>query len=82
MTINENRSTGWRDRVKDRLKVLGMTQEALARKIGVTRSAITHYLAGRRVPSLNQFEKLAEVLKANPSWLQFGSSLETPAEKV
>src|SRR3990167_11168103 len=80
MTINENRSTGWRDRIKDRLKALGMTQEALARKIGVTRSAITHYLAGRRVPSLNQFEKLAEVLEASPGWLQYGPYIEIPNE--
>src|SRR3990167_10545913 len=82
MTINENRSTGWRDRIKERLKTLGMTQETLAKKIGITRSAICHYLAGRRVPSLHQFSKLAEVLEANPSWLQFGSPLEPPAQKV
>jgi SOS-response transcriptional repressor LexA len=73
---------GWQNRLKERLKALGMTQEALANKIGVTRSAITHYLAGRRVPSLSQFSKLAEVLEANPSWLQFGSPDETPAEKI
>ena len=73
---------GWQDRIKERLKTLGMTQETLAKKIGITRSAICHYLAGRRVPSLHQFSKLAEVLEANPSWLQFGSPLEPPAQKV
>ena len=73
---------GWQDRIKQRLKALGMTQESLAHKIGITRSAICHYLAGRRVPSLSQFSKLAEVLEAEPSWLQFGSPHETPAEKV
>lgn len=73
---------GWQNRIKERLKALGMTQDSLAKKIGVTRSAITHYLAGRRVPSLNQFSKLAEVLEANPSWLQFGSPHETQAEKI
>lgn len=72
----------WQSRIKERLKALGMTQDALAQKIGVTRSAITHYLTGRRVPSLRQFSKLAEVLEANPSWLQFGSPLESPAQKV
>lgn len=73
---------GWQHRIKERLKALGMTQDALARKIGVTRSAITHYLTGRRVPSLSQFSKLAEVLEANPSWLQFGSPLESPTQKI
>lgn len=82
MTVDEKKINGWQDRVKKRLRELGMTQDALARKMGVTRSAITHYLAGRRIPSLNQFSKLAQVLEANPGWLQFGSSLETPAEQV
>lgn len=72
----------WQNRIKERLKFLGMTQEALARKIGVTRSAITHYLAGRRVPTLSQFEKIAKILEANPAWLQFGSPDETTKEKV
>jgi transcriptional regulator with XRE-family HTH domain len=72
MNSNENKSFGWQDRIKERLKTLDMTQEKLARKSGVTRSAITHYLAGRRVPSLSQFAKLAEALETSPGWLQFG----------
>ena len=82
MTIDVEKSDTWQDRIKKRLRELGMTQETLAKKIGITRSAITHYLAGRRVPSLSQFEKLAEVLEANPSWLQFGSPDETTSDKI
>ena len=72
MTINVDKLDGWQDRVKARLKELGMTQDALAKKIGVTRSAITHYLAGRRAPSLNQFVELAKALETSPGWLQYG----------
>src|SRR3990167_8203680 len=64
----------WSIRVKSRMKELGMTQEMLAGKMGVTRGAITHYLAGRRMPPLKQFQKLAAILKADPAWLQFGTA--------
>lgn len=58
------------------MKELNMTQEILAQKMGITRGAVTHYLAGRRVPPLRQFQKLAAILKTDPAWLQFGTSEE------
>lgn len=72
----------WATRIKTRMKELGMTHEELANKLGITRGAITHYLAGRRVPPLKQFQKLASILKADPAWLQFGTKteLENPAK--
>lgn len=66
--------TTWSTRIKSRMKELDLTQETLARKMGITRGAVTHYLAGRRVPPLRQFQKLAAILKTNPAWLQYGSS--------
>ncbi len=62
----------WSNRLKERMKALHLTQEVLANKMGITRGAITHYLSGRRTPSLQQFKKLSAVLKADPAWLQFG----------
>jgi SOS-response transcriptional repressor LexA len=64
------------------MQEIGITQEALANEMGITRGAITHYLAGRRVPPLNQFAKLAAILKVQPAWLQFGESKkEAPSYK-
>jgi len=68
----------WEDRIRTRMKELGMTQEDLAAKLGITRGAVTHYLAGRRVPPLKQFQRMAAVLKADPAWLQFGANAEAP----
>jgi len=62
----------WTERIKLKMKELGLTQEELAHQLGITRGAITHYLSGRRVPPLKQFHKLATVFKADPAWLQFG----------
>lgn len=64
----------WAERVRTRMKELDLTQEDLANKLGVTRGAVTHYLAGRRVPPLRQFQKLAAILKVDPAWLQFGTT--------
>ena len=71
----------WEERVKSRMKELGLTQEMLAQKMGITRGAVTHYLAGRRVPPLKQFHKLAAVLKVDPVWLQYGVANITKNEK-
>lgn len=81
-TDNSENLSGWQDRIKQRLKALGMTQETLAKKIGITRSAICHYLAGRRIPSLSQFSKLAKVLESDPGWLQYGTEEKPSREKI
>lgn len=69
-----NNLNTWQDRIKARLIELNMTQEALAYKIGITRGAITHYLAGRRAPSLKTLSKIADALEINPSWLHYGET--------
>ena len=61
------------------MKELDFTQEELAKKIGITRSAVAHYVHGTRQPPLKQMIKLATVLKTDPAWLQFGKSQETSA---
>jgi len=71
----------WAKRIKSRIKEIGMTQETLATKLGLTRGAITHYLAGRRVPPLKQFQKIAAILKVDPAWLQFGTAHHEPPKK-
>ena len=62
----------WLTRMKQRMNELAMTQEVLANKIGITRSAVCHYLAKRREPTFKQFEKLAAALECEPAWLQYG----------
>lgn len=72
----------WASRIRSRMKELNMTHVELAEKLDVTRGAITHYLSGRRVPPLRQFQKLATILKADPAWLQFGSTHAIEPDKT
>lgn len=66
----------WSTRIRDRMKTLGLTQEMLANKMGITRGAVAHYLAARRIPPLGQFKKLAAILKTDPAWLHYGTNVE------
>ncbi len=65
----------WIDRVKERMALLGISREVLAQEMGVTYGAVTHYLTGRSVPPLGQFQKLAEILKTDPAWLHYGKQV-------
>lgn len=73
----DNDMNSWTGRLKTKMKELGLTQEELARKLGVTRSAVAHYVQGTRHPPVKQVVKLAAILKTDPSWLQFGKTQET-----
>lgn len=53
----------------------------LAVKLGVTRAAVTNYLSGRRVPPLQKFHRLANILKCDPAWLQYGIDNEVNSIK-
>lgn len=48
--------------VKERRKALGMSQEALAKKLGISKVAICWYETGERTPTMENFLKLADVL--------------------
>jgi SOS-response transcriptional repressor LexA len=75
-TVNMQTMKEWPKRIKQRMKVMGLTQEALASKMGITRGAVTHYLSGRRVPPMKQLEKMADILQTDAAWLQFGIARE------
>lgn len=61
------------NRIKDILKEKGITQQELADRLGVTRSAIVKTLAGN--PSQETFERIANILDV-PMWQLFASPKE------
>ncbi|MBV9575321.1 MAG: helix-turn-helix domain-containing protein [Gammaproteobacteria bacterium] len=68
----------WAGRLKIKMKEVGLTQEELARKLGLTRSAVAHYVQGTRHPPIKTVLKLATILNTDPAWLQFGKLQEQP----
>lgn len=61
------------NRIKDILKEKGITQQELADRLGVTRSAIVKTLAGN--PSQETLERIANILNV-PMWQLFASPKE------
>lgn len=65
-------ATSWMERARTLMQSRGISQEALAVSISCTRGAVGHYLNGRRSPSLEQMNRIAAALQADPAWLLFG----------
>ncbi len=58
MVTLENIQTALAEALKQRT----ITQEELARKIGVNQSMISHYITGRSMPALDTFSRICSVL--------------------
>lgn len=60
------------DRVKQRMKVLGITPIELSNLVGVSKGAITHWTNGTNQAGGKRLMKLAEVLQCDANWLATG----------
>jgi transcriptional regulator with XRE-family HTH domain len=49
-------------RIEEALEDRGWTRAELARRLGTTPSAVTHWLCGRRVPSLESALRLRDII--------------------
>lgn len=56
-------------RLRECLAEHDMKATELADRIGLNRSAITHYTTGTSCPKNDTAQKIAEVFKVNPLWL-------------
>jgi transcriptional regulator with XRE-family HTH domain len=57
------------DNLKRALKLRGMSQQDLAQRSGLMPAAINHFVCSRRLPSLDNFIKLAEALNVSADYL-------------
>ncbi|WP_353120995.1 helix-turn-helix domain-containing protein [Dysgonomonas capnocytophagoides] len=56
-------------RIKDLLKEKGMTNIAIAEKVGITRPNMSNIVNGKTKPSLDTLEKIADALNVHISEL-------------
>lgn len=68
---------GMADRIKERRIAMDFTQEELAQKLGLQKSAIAKYEKGR-VENIKRsiIEKMSELLDCSPAWLMGWDSIE------
>ena len=45
----------------------GMTQAEIGKKIGVSQQTVSHYVRGDKLPALDTFAMLCEVLEVSPN---------------
>ncbi len=50
-------------RLAEAIKKSGLTQQAIAEKLGVCQQTISSYVRGDKIPSLDTFAKLCGILK-------------------
>ena len=66
-------------RISDLRKGKGMTQEALAEKLFVTRQTVSNYETGKSQPDVDTIIRLAETLQVDPNTLIYG--IPTPPDR-
>lgn len=52
-------------RMAEAIKHSGLTQTEIARCLGVSSSAVSHYMRGKKMPALDTFAKLCAILGAD-----------------
>ena len=62
-----------KDRLKELRKTLGITQDELALKIGLTRNAIANYETGNRVPMESIIKSICREYNVDYFWLTEGT---------
>lgn len=65
MTLVANKLDGLAVFIRNRRKLLGLSEAALARECGVNQSTIHRIETGERLPSMKLFIRLLEVLRAD-----------------
>jgi transcriptional regulator with XRE-family HTH domain len=66
------------DRIKQARKNAGMSQTELAEAVGVTRSAVALWEAGKNTPRRDVIAKIAEVTGSTIPWIEFGTTATEP----
>jgi len=74
--------TDSKHRLLELLRNTGDTQNEMARKSGLTKSAISNYLNGTREPRQDAIYKLSEAYDVSPSWLMGLSSPKRDEEMI
>ena len=62
-------------RLAERRVALGLTQEELARRMGVSRASLVSWESGKFEPGLVRIRRLAHEIGVTPCWLAFGDVL-------
>lgn len=66
------------ERIKELRNQAGITQDDIAEKLGISRTAVTMWESGKSRPRLDKLEQLAGILKTTPFYLLNGEQSPLP----
>ena len=69
-------------RIRERRKQVGLSQNGLSKAAGVSGSSISLWESDHTAPRGQNLHRLAEVLQCSPTWILFGDEDKTPAPPV
>ena len=67
-------------RLKQSIEASGLSLDEVAKKSFVPKERLEQYLTGTKLPYVEDRENLAEVLKVEDAWLQFGDNAHIPPQ--
>ncbi|WP_419532957.1 helix-turn-helix domain-containing protein [Endozoicomonas sp.] len=68
----------WRDRAREKIRELGLTDIEVSRRMGSSPSNFSLWMSGQRHPKMNNMKAIAEVLGVSLHWLETGEELPDP----
>jgi transcriptional regulator with XRE-family HTH domain len=69
--------TEMKDRIRSRRVQLDITQQTLAKRLGVSRVSVTKWESGTTKPDGENLHQLAMALQTTPEWILYGQGEET-----
>src|SRR5438270_636065 len=63
---------GVKDRIKAAIKLAGLTQSELAKRLSISQAAVSAWSKGTKMPTPENIEAMAAALSASPQWLAYG----------
>lgn len=72
-----------KDRIKKARKMKGLTQEVLAKELGMDPATINRYEKGHRIPDANILCQMVRIFDCNSGWLLTGEGeMEKPEKEL
>jgi transcriptional regulator with XRE-family HTH domain len=68
--------SGLADRIRRAVANSGLSAGDVAERLGVSRAYVSHWINGRRAPSANQLDQLADALGVSSVWLRRGTQAQ------
>ena len=65
-----------KDTLKSLIESAGYTQKEFAKKLGLSLSTVTSYIAGEKLPRVDRFLEMARELKVSPKTLAMAMHLD------